>query len=76
MELARAKGSVVSTHKPSSMEGLKLLPLEKIDPVNLKGKGDFLAAIDSVGANAGEKVFFMTGSSARMTETTTRRSSP
>ncbi|MHB0897498.1 MAG: EutN/CcmL family microcompartment protein [Spirochaetales bacterium] len=70
MVLARVKGTVVSTHKPSSMEGLKLLLLEKIDPVSMKGKGDFVVAIDSVGANAGEIVFYVTGSSARMTETT------
>jgi len=70
MILARVKGTVVSTQKPKNMEGLRLLLLEKIDPVNLKGKGDFVVAIDSVGANAGEIVFFVTGSSARMTEIT------
>lgn len=70
MVLARVKGTVVSTQKPSSMEGLTLLLVEKIDPATLKGKGDFVVAIDSVGANAGEIVFFVTGSSARMTETT------
>ncbi len=70
MLLARVKGTVVSTHKTESMKGLKLLLLEKIDPVSLKGKGDYVVGIDSVGANAGEIVFFVTGSSARMTETT------
>lgn len=70
MVLARVKGTVVSTHKPASMEGLKLLLVEKIDPVSMKGKGDFVVAMDSVGANSGEIVFFVTGSSARMTETT------
>jgi len=70
MLLARVRGTVVSTHKAASMEGLRLLLLEKLDPVSLKGKGDFVVAIDSVGANAGEVVFFVTGSSARMTETT------
>jgi len=57
------------------MEGLRLLLLEKIDPVTLKGKGDFVVSIDSVGANAGEIVFFVTGSSAHMTETTKGRPS-
>ena len=70
MVLARVKGTVVSTHKTATMEGLKLLLLEKIDPVSLEGKGDYVVGIDSVGANAGEIVFFVTGSSARMTETT------
>ena len=55
------------------MEGLRLLLLEKIDPVSLAGKGDFAVAIDSVGANAGEVVFYVTGSSARLTEATKGR---
>ena len=70
MVLARVKGTVVSTHKSASMAGLKLLLLEKVDAVSLKGKGDFVVGIDSVGANAGEIVFYVTGSSARMTDTT------
>lgn len=70
MVLARVKGTVVSTHKPESLEGLRLLLLEKVDAVTLKGKGDYVVGIDSVGANAGEIVFYVTGSSARMTETT------
>ncbi len=70
MVLARVKGTVVSTHKSESLEGLRLLLLEKVDPVTMKGKGDFVVAIDSVGANAGEIVFYVTGSSARMTDAT------
>jgi len=70
MVLARVKGTVVSTHKPDSLEGLRLLLLEKIDAVSLKGKGDYVVGIDSVGANAGEIVFYVTGSSARMTDAT------
>ena len=70
MVLARVRGTVVSTHKDPGMEGLRLLLLEKIDPVSLKGKGDFVVGMDSVGANSGEIVFFVTGSSARLTETT------
>jgi len=53
MVLARVKGTVVSTHKSPSMEGLRLLLLEKIDAATLKGKADYVVAIDSVGANAG-----------------------
>ncbi len=70
MVLARVKGTVVSTHKPDSLSGLRLLLLEKIDAVSLKGKGDYVVGIDSVGANAGEIVFYVTGSSARMTDAT------
>ncbi|MBN1241991.1 MAG: EutN/CcmL family microcompartment protein [Spirochaetales bacterium] len=70
MVLARVRGTVVSTHKSEGMEGLSLLLVEKVDPVTMKGKGDFVVAIDSVGAAPGEVVFFVTGSSARMTATT------
>jgi ethanolamine utilization protein EutN len=68
--LARVKGTVVATHKTASMAGLKLLLLEKVDAVSLRGKGEYVVGIDSVGANAGEIVFYVTGSSARMTDTT------
>ncbi len=73
MLIARVRGTVVSTHKSPSMEGLRLLLLEKIDPATLAGKGDFVVAMDSVGANAGEVVFYVTGSSARLTEATKGR---
>lgn len=70
MVLARVKGTVVATHKSQSMEGMRFLLCEKLDAVSMKGKGDYVVAIDSVGANAGEVVFYVTGSSARMTDTT------
>ncbi len=70
MQLARVTGTVVSTHKAASMEGLRLLLLERVDAATMRPKGDFVVAIDGVGANAGEIVFYVTGSSARMTDTT------
>lgn len=70
MVLARVTGTVVSTHKAEQLGGLKLLLLEKIDPVSMAGRKDFIVAIDSVGANVGEVVFYAGGSSARMTEAT------
>jgi microcompartment protein CcmK/EutM len=75
MVLARVSGTVVATQKPASMQGLRLLLLEKVDAATLKGKGDFVVAIDAVGANAGEIVFYVTGSSARMTDATKGRPS-
>jgi microcompartment protein CcmK/EutM len=57
------------------MEGLRLLLLEKVDAVSLKGKADFVVAIDSVGASSPEIVFYVTGSSARMTDATKGRPS-
>lgn len=70
MVLARVMGTVVSTRKEPKMEGIKFLILEKIDAKTLKGKNDFVVAMDSVGAGPGEIVFFVAGSSARMTEAT------
>ncbi|OFY49098.1 MAG: ethanolamine utilization protein EutN [Bacteroidetes bacterium GWF2_41_31] len=70
MILARVTGTVVSSQKASQMEGLKLLLLEKIDPVSMQGKNDFIVAMDGVGAGVDEIVFYVSGSSARMAETT------
>jgi microcompartment protein CcmK/EutM len=70
MILAQVKGTVVSNHKTDLIEGIKFLLLEKIDPSTMKGKKDYVVAMDSVGAGPNEIVFYTSGSSARMTETT------
>ncbi len=75
MVLGRVTGSVVSTHKERLLEGVTLLIVEKIDPRSLKGTGDFVIAVDAVGAGEGEVVFYVSGSSARMTEVTSGRPS-
>jgi len=75
MILARVVGTVVSTHKSELLQGLRLLLVEKVDAATMRGKADFAVAIDSVGANEGEIVFYVGGSSARMTETTKGRPS-
>jgi microcompartment protein CcmK/EutM len=75
MVLARVVGTVVSSHKAQKIEGIKFLLLEKIDPVTMKGKGDFVVSMDSVGAGEGEIVFYVSGSSARYTDVTEGRPS-
>ena len=70
MILAKVVGTVVSSHKARKIEGIKFLLLEKIDPVTMKGKGDFVVSMDSVGAGVGEIVFYVSGSSARYTDVT------
>jgi ethanolamine utilization protein EutN len=70
MILARVIGTVVSSQKSAKIEGIKFLLLEKIDPVTMKGKGDYVVSMDSVGAGTGEIVFYVSGSSARMTNVT------
>jgi len=72
MILARVSGTVVSTRKEESMDGLKFLILQQ---VNLEGKedGGFVIAVDSVGAGIGEYVLYASGSSARQTLVTDKR---
>ncbi|MCK5156184.1 MAG: EutN/CcmL family microcompartment protein [Spirochaetales bacterium] len=75
MVLARVVGSVVSTIKEPRLEGIKFLLLEKIDVNTLKGKNDFVVAMDAVGAGEDEIVFYVGGSSSRQTETTSGKPS-
>ncbi|MEW5814528.1 MAG: EutN/CcmL family microcompartment protein [Spirochaetota bacterium] len=70
MVLARVIGTVVSTSKEPRIEGIKFLLLEKIDAATMEGKNDFVVAMDCVGAGPGEIVFYVSGSSARMTAIT------
>jgi len=70
MILAKVIGNVVSTRKEPKIEGIKFLLVEKINPATMQGKGDYVVAMDSVGAGVGEVVFFVSGSSSRMTAVT------
>ncbi len=70
MVLARVIGTVVATNKEPLLEGIKFLLLEKINPVTLAGKEDYLVAMDSVGAGLDEIVFYVSGSSSRLTRVT------
>lgn len=70
MVLARVTGTVVSTMKEPRLEGMKLLIVEKLDPKTMKGRNDFVIAIDAVGAGIGEVVLYVTGSSSRQTDAT------
>lgn len=72
MVLGQIVGTVVATKKDKKLEGLTLLVVRGLD---LEGKptGNFVVAVDSVGANRGEVVLFASGSSARQTEITKDR---
>lgn len=70
MVLGRVVGTVVSTSKVPQIEGIRFLMVEKIDVATMKGKNDFVVAMDSVGAGPGEVVFYVSGSSSRLTPTT------
>lgn len=70
MLLAKVVGTVVSTCKEPRIEGIKFLLLEKIDASTMAGKSDYVVAMDTVGAGVGEVVFYVAGSSARLTTVT------
>lgn len=72
MILAKVVGTVVSTRKEASMDGLKFLLLDRVD---MQGKttGSFVVAADAVGAGVGEMVLYASGSSARQTVATDKR---
>ncbi len=70
MQLARVKGTVVSTQKAEQIVGLKLLLVEPIDVETLEPTGKPLVAVDAVGAGEGEVVLYVAGSSARLTDRT------
>jgi len=63
MFLARVVGNVVSTAKNDSLTGKKLLILQPLDGQGGE-RGAKLIALDSVGAGAGEKVYYCRGREA------------
>ena len=72
MILAKVAGTVVSTQKESSMNGLKFLLLQKVD-LNGRDENGFVVAVDAVGAGIGEMVLYASGSSARQTRATDKK---
>jgi microcompartment protein CcmK/EutM len=70
--LGRVAGTLVSSRKESSMEGLKFLVVQTLD-VDSKETGQFVVAADAVGAGVDEVVLVAQGSSARQTEATRDR---
>ncbi len=72
MLLGRVVGTLVSTNKEPSLEGLKFLVLRQMDLDGREGPG-YRVAADAVGAGLGEVVLYATGSSARQTSVTDKR---
>ncbi|MEA5002799.1 MAG: EutN/CcmL family microcompartment protein [Christensenella sp.] len=73
MQIARVKGTVVSTNKSEKLVGLKLLIVKPIDMETFEEKGSLMVAIDAVGAGEGEVVMCVGGSSSRQTVVTDGR---
>ena len=65
MFLARVVGTVVATRKDPGLAGTKLLVTQPLRPDRTPG-GKPLVAVDSVGAGAGEDVFYVRGREAAL----------
>jgi microcompartment protein CcmK/EutM len=65
MILAKVLGTVVATRKDPRLVSNKLLVARPLDPHG-KPEGNYLVAVDTVDAGAGETVLIVSGSSARM----------
>ncbi len=63
MQLARVIGTVVCTMKNASLTGRKLLLVQPVDRHG-KDRGKRFIAIDSVGAGAGELIYWCRGREA------------
>jgi microcompartment protein CcmK/EutM len=72
MNLGKVVGTVVSTRKESSLDGLRLMLVSYVDQ-NGKETGSQVVAADTVGAGPDELVLVACGSSARQTTLTDRR---
>lgn len=67
MILARVVGTIVATRKDARLEGKKLLILKPVSPEGA-AEGNYVIAVDTVGAGSSELVIGVSGSSARMAE--------
>lgn len=65
MVLGRVIGNVVCTVKNPSLEGQRLLVVQPVDRLG-RDKGRALVALDSVGAGAGETVYWCRGREAAL----------
>jgi microcompartment protein CcmK/EutM len=72
VKLAHVIGTVVSTRKEETIDGLRLMLLQPTDGAG-KASGATVVAADAVGAGVGETVLFASGSSARQTVVTNNR---
>ncbi|MEM8602874.1 MAG: EutN/CcmL family microcompartment protein [Cyanobacteria bacterium P01_H01_bin.121] len=64
MRIAKVRGTVVSTYKEPTLQGVKFLVVEFVDE-NGQPLGDYEVAADTVGAGIDEWVLVSRGSQAR-----------
>ena len=72
MLLGKVVGTLVSTQKEESLQGLRFLVVRQLT-VQAEETGAYVIAADAVNAGIGEVVMYATGSAARQTVATDRR---
>jgi microcompartment protein CcmK/EutM len=72
VNLARVRGTVVATNRSDKVAGARWLLVEEADQKGA-GKGEYLVALDMVGADRGQLVLLTQGSSCRWTTRTEDR---
>ena len=72
MNLARVRGTVVASVRSDKVAGARWLLVEDCDQKGA-GKGEYLVALDMVGADRGQLVLLTQGSSCRWTARTEDR---
>jgi microcompartment protein CcmK/EutM len=72
MNLARVRGTVVATKRSDKVQGANWLLVEECDQKG-GGRGEYLVALDMVGADRGQLVLLTQGSSCRWTSRTEDR---
>ncbi len=66
MIIGEVKGNVWATRKEQTLNGLKLMVVQRIDLANNSQYLESFVAVDCVGAGIGERVLITQGSSARL----------
>ena len=72
MNLGKVVGTVVSTKKESTLNGIRFLLVRLVDTEG-KETSAFVVAADAMGAGPGEMVLTAAGSSARQTSMTDKK---
>ncbi len=72
MNLGKVVGTVVSTKKESTLDGIRFLLVRLVDTEG-KETSSFVVAADAMGAGPGEMVLTAAGSSARQTSMTDKK---
>ena len=72
MLLGKIVGTLVSSRKEESLDGLKFMVVRQLN-VEAEESGAYVVAADAIDAGIGEVVMYVTGSAARQTTRTDRR---